>query len=127
MSRAAKRSPGPIRRDLTVYSLTSRVWVPDRCCASSGHAPSLLPALAEAGEAHSLFGRPELGSGLVDALGLFARRHAVGDDAGARLRVHPAVLHDRGAQGDAGVHRTVGAEIADAAGIDAALVFLQLV
>ena len=51
----------------------------------------------------------------------------VGDDAGAGLHVDLAVLHHRGAEHDAGVHRAVGGEIADAAGIGAALLLLQLV
>ncbi len=43
------------------------------------------------------------------------------------LDMHEAVFHHRGAQHDASVHFAPGAEIADAAGIDAALVLLQFV
>ena len=51
----------------------------------------------------------------------------VGDDAGAGLDIHGAVLDQRGAQHDAGVHVLAGGEIADAAGIERALFLLQFV
>src|SRR5215207_6546579 len=89
--------------------------------AASATAPGL------AGEADGLLGGPEQRLRLVDALGLLALGHAVINDAGARLDVPAAVLHEGGAQDDAGVHLTVRAEIADGAGIEAALVLLQLV
>ena len=54
-------------------------------------------------------------------------RIAVGNDAGAGLDIHGAVLDQRGAQHDAGVHLLAGGEIADTAGIERALVLFQFV
>jgi hypothetical protein len=62
----------------------------------------------------------EQGAGLVLAFALFGRRVAVGDDAGAGLDMHHAVLEHGGAQHDAAIDRAIGREIADAAGIGAA-------
>ena len=44
---------------------------------------------------------------LVNAFHLLGFGHAVGDDAGAGLHVHPAVFHDGRAQYDARVHIAV--------------------
>ncbi len=51
----------------------------------------------------------------------------VRDDAGAGLHVDFSVLHHRRAEHDAGVHRPVGGEIADAARIRPALLLFELV
>src|SRR3546814_17829932 len=66
------------------------------------------------------------GACLVPALLVLGLRLAIGDQAGAGLDVHRAVLHHRGAQRDAGIHRAAGAEVADAADVDATPVRLQL-
>ena len=76
---------------------------------------------SQAGKTHGLIGGAEQGLGLVDAFLMLVFGNAVGDDAGAGLDIHLAVLDDGGAQHDAGVHVAIGGEIADAAGIDAAL------
>src|SRR5215211_9465080 len=91
----------------------------------AGGSRRLLPAPAQAGEAARLFGRAEQGLGLVHAFLLLERRIGVGDDPGTGLHVDDAVLDQRGAQRDAGVHLAAGAEIPDAAGVEAALLPLQ--
>ena len=58
---------------------------------------------------------------------MFAFGHAFGNDASAGLHIHLAVFHNGGAQHDASVHFAIRREIANTAGIDAALVPLQLV
>src|SRR5690606_11571885 len=63
--------------------------------------------------------------GLGLALALLVSRIAVGDDAGAGLDVHDAVLHHGGAQDDAGIDRAVGREVADAASVGAARLGLE--
>src|SRR5215470_7675900 len=90
-------------------------------------ATRLLPPLSRAGEAARLLGGAEQRLRLVDAFLLLVLRIGVGDHAGAGLHVHAAVLDERGAQHDAGVHLAGGGEIADAARIEAALLLLQLV
>ena len=60
------------------------------------------------------FGSAEQSPRLVDAFLLLGGGIAIRDDAGAGLHVHGAVLDQRGAQGDAGVHVAVGVEITDA-------------
>ena len=82
----------------------------------------LLPPSRAGREAHRLLGGAEQRLRLVDAFALLVGGIAVVDDAGARLHMHQPVLDDRGAQHDAGVHLARGAEIADAAAVDAALV-----
>src|SRR3981189_2281942 len=64
-------------------------------------APSL-PALAGAGEAPRLLGGAKQRFRLVDAFLLLGGRVGIGDDAGAGLNIHVAVLDQRGAQHDAG-------------------------
>src|SRR5262249_16721848 len=89
----------------------------------SGPLPPLSAAL---GEAHGFFRGADQSAGLVLALLVFALRHRIRDDAGAGLDVHDAVLHDGGAEHDAGVHGAVGGEVADGAAVDAAALGLQL-
>ena len=54
-------------------------------------------------------------------------RIAVGDNACSGLGVHCAVLDQGGAQDDAGIHFSIGGEVADAARIEPALFFFQFV
>src|SRR5216684_2199657 len=86
-----------------------------------------LPAPRRAGEPLRLLGRAEQRLGLVDAFLLLGLRIGVGDDAGAGLHVHYAVLDQRGAQHDAAVELAGGGEIADRTGVEPALLLLQLV
>src|SRR6476661_7964933 len=86
-----------------------------------------LPPFCGAGEAFCFLGRAEQGLGLVHAFLLFGLRIGIGDDPGAGLHVHATVLDERRAQHDRGVHVAGGGEIADRAGIEAALLLLQLV
>src|SRR5690606_5744790 len=65
-------------------------------------------------------------AGLGLAFALLIGRVGIGDDAGAGLDVQDSVLDDTGTQHDATVDRAVGREIADAAGIGAACLRLQL-
>src|SRR3954454_19463752 len=105
-------------------------WIPPISARSLRHADTvhkvgrrkLLPALGRAGKAPRFFRGAEQRLGLIDAFLLLGLRVAVGDDARTRLHVHHAVLHQSGAQDDAGVHRAIGGEIADAAGVEPALV-----
>src|ERR1041385_84932 len=87
----------------------------------------LLAAFGRAGKSPRLFGSAEQRLGLVDAFLLLERRITVSDDAGAGLHIHGAVLDQRGAQHDAGIHLAGRREIADAAGIEPALFLLELV
>src|SRR4051812_23699526 len=100
-------------------------------CFHFGSAISqLLRSLSPSGrarEAARLFGGAEQSLGLVDAFLLLGFRIGIRDDAGAGLDVHRAVLDQRGAQHDGGVHPASGGEIADRAGIEPALLLLQLV
>src|SRR5262249_56862 len=89
-------------------------------CSCIGLAP-LLPGLGGAGEAARLLGGAKQRLGLVYAFLLLGGGIGIGDDAGAGLHVDRAVLDQRGAQHDAGVHLAGGGEIADAPGIEAAL------
>ena len=56
---------------------------------------------------------------LVLAFLVFKIRFTVDDDTGTGLNVDFLVLDDGGAQRNAGIHRTVGRDIADTARIDA--------
>src|SRR5579872_3577827 len=97
-------------------------------CGAELHVDgALLPALGAGREAHGLLRRAEQRPRLVGAFAVFVVGRRIVDDSGAGLHMHLAVLDHRGAQHDAGVHLAGGAEIADAAGIDAALVLLQFV
>src|SRR5271170_2265923 len=87
----------------------------------------LLAALPPRCEADRFFRRAEQCARLVDAFLLLGGRGGIVDDAGARLDMHPPVFDDRSAQHDAGVHFAARAEIADAPGVDAALVLLEFV
>src|ERR1700730_14119610 len=91
-------------------------------------APSiLLPAPCRAGEALGFLGGAEQRLGLVDAFLLLGLRIGIGDDAGAGLHVHHAVLDQRGAHHDAAVELAGGGEIADRAGVEPALLLLEVV
>src|SRR5215813_12957420 len=90
-------------------------------------AIALLSPLRGAGEAARLLCGAEQGLGLVDAFLLLEARVGIRHDAGAGLHIEHAVLDQRGAQRDAGVHLAGGREIADAAGVEAALLLLQFV
>src|SRR5680860_1817153 len=87
----------------------------------------LLPALGARGETHGLVGRLEQRAGFAHALGLFTLRNGIGDDAGTGLHIHDTILHHRSPEHDAAVHLAVRGEVPDAAGIDAARLFLKLV
>src|SRR5579875_727852 len=82
-------------------------------------APSLAWLSRARGEADGLFGGADEGARLVARLLVLGLGIAVGDDAAAGLDEHRAVLHHRGAQGDAGIHGAVRGEIADSTPIDA--------
>src|SRR5215213_11764350 len=88
---------------------------------------SLLSEAGAAREPDRILGGPEERFGLVDAFQLLRCRIGVMDDSGASLHEHPAVLYDCRAKDDAGVHFAIGAEIADASGIRAPFVLLELV
>src|SRR5256714_6309318 len=87
----------------------------------------LLPASCRARESARFLRCAEERLGLVDTFLLLGLRIGIGHDAGAGLHVHHAVLHQRGAQHDGGVHLAGGGEIADRAGVESALVLLQFV
>src|SRR5262245_25526175 len=89
--------------------------------------PSPVAAWRPLGKAHGLLGRLEQGAGFVEALLLFRRGIAVGDNPGTRLHVDRAVLHERRAQDDAAVHLAIGREVAHAASIGSALLLLELI
>src|SRR5262249_15006947 len=95
--------------------------------AAASVIPLLLPALGLARKAARLLGGAEQGPGLVDAFLLLEGGIGVGNNAGAGLHIDVAVLEQRRAQYDAAVHRTVGGEVADAPGIEPALLLLQFV
>src|SRR6478672_2498678 len=66
----------------------------------------LLRSLSPSGcarEAASLFGSTEQSLGFVDAFLLLGFRIGIGDDAGAGLHIHHAVLDQRRAQRDAAI------------------------
>ena len=85
------------------------------------------PRPRRACEAPRLLGGAEQRFRLVHAFLLLGARIAVGDNAGAGLHIHFSVFDQSRAQHDAGIHVAGGGEIADAAGIDAALFLFQLV
>src|SRR5262249_22048917 len=85
----------------------------------------LLPPARRAGEALGLLGGAEQGLGLVDAFLLLGFGVGIGDDAGAGLHVHGAVLDQGGTQDDAAVELASGGEIADRASIESALLLLE--
>src|SRR5437588_9806101 len=80
-----------------------------------------------AGEALRLLSGAKQRHCFIDAFLLLELRLGVGDYAGAGLDMHDAVLEQRRAQCDAGVHLFAGREIADAAGIERALFLFQFV
>src|ERR1700704_3404254 len=63
-----------------------------------------LPASSSAREALGFLGGAEQRLGLVHAFLLLGLRIGIGNDAGAGLHIHGAVLDERGAQHDRGVH-----------------------
>src|ERR1700691_637149 len=87
----------------------------------------LLPAAAGAGKPPGFFGGAKQRLRLVDALLLFKVGIGIGDNAGAGLNVHHPILDQCGSQHDAGVHFRNGRKVADAAGIERTLFFLQLI
>src|SRR5262245_22278402 len=95
-----------ITRTPSCFHLASLIAVP------LSEWPSL-PTPRCAREAARFFGGAEQGLGLVDAFALLGRRVRIGDDAGAGLHVHRAVLDECRAQHDRGVHLAGGGEIAD--------------
>src|SRR5208283_377332 len=80
-SRRADEAAQPAQRNTLEAAPSSR-----SCVAAS------LPLARRAREPPRFLGGAEQGLGLVDALLLFARRVRIGDDAGAGLDVHFAVL-----------------------------------
>src|SRR5262249_53363805 len=78
-------------------------------------------------KAARFLGGTEKRLGLVHAFLLLAVRIAVGDDPGAGLDIHRAVLHERSAEHDAGVHFARGGKIANAAGVETALFLFEFV
>src|SRR5215472_13349738 len=70
----------------------------------TGGSGPLLAAARRAGETLGLFRGSEQRLRLVDALLLLEVWIGVRDDAGAGLHIHYAVLDQRGAQHDTGVH-----------------------
>src|ERR1043166_10183371 len=95
-------------------------------CFQRGSLMSL-PPFRGTGKAFGLLSGAEQRLGLVDAFLLLGLRIGIGDDTGAGLHVHVAVLDERGAQHDRGIHVTCSGEITDRAGIKAALFLLKLV
>src|SRR5580704_10447793 len=71
-----------------------------------------------AGETLRLFSGAKQRHCFIDAFLLLELRLGVGDYAGAGLDIHDAILEQRRAQCDAGIHLFAGREIADAAGIE---------
>src|SRR5437763_11951514 len=121
---ATSRSRPPMRRVM----LNGRFWrFPEWMIRQPLAAVQLLPALGRACAAARLLGGAEQGLRLVDALLLLEIRTRIRHDPGAGLHIHHAVLDERGAQHDAGVHLAGCGEIADRAGVEAALFLLELV
>src|SRR5215475_10122779 len=87
----------------------------------------LLPASSGACKTLRFFGGAEQRLGLVDALLLLRLGIGVGYDACARLHIHHAVLDQGRAQDDAAVELACGGKITDRAGVEPALVLLELI
>src|ERR1700724_4119905 len=92
---------------------------PDLAWPPCNGATVLLPALPRVRKPARFLGGAEEGAGLVDAFLLLGVRIGIRDHAGAGLDVHVAVLDERSAQHDAGVHLAGGREIPDEAGVEA--------
>src|SRR5712691_11491854 len=112
----SSESPGMTRTPSCFHlAASSLAWV----MASPDGMDSLsLPAARGAGEPLRLLGGAEQRLGLVDAFLLLGFRIGIGDDAGAGLDVHGAVLDQRRAQHDAAVELAGDREIADRACIE---------
>jgi hypothetical protein len=80
-----------------------------------------------AGKSARLFRSAKQGLCLVDAFLLLKIRITVGNDAGAGLHVHLAVLYQRRPQYDAGIHFARCRKVTDAAGVEAALFLFKFV
>ncbi len=127
-SRGALRQPvrwagrsNPLKRDGPAALIASLART-----KASPREGATAPALACAAK-RTASSAAEQGLGLVHAFLLLGGRIGIVDNSRARLHMHSPVLHDGGAQHDAGIHLAARTEIADAAGIGAALLLLQLV
>src|SRR5262245_37427641 len=105
---------------------TARAASPDTTKGATSSLRALLCPPRRTREAFGLLRGAEQRFGLVHAFLLLGLGIGVGDDAGARLHVHLAVLDQRRAQHDAAVELAGGGEIADRAGIEAALLLFEL-
>src|SRR5258708_14993297 len=88
---------------------------------------SLLSSSRGAREPLGFLGGTEQRLGLVDAFLLLGLGIGIGDDAGASLDIHRAVLDQRRAQHDAAVELARSREITHRSGIEPALVRFELV
>src|SRR5215470_16429695 len=111
------------RSELAFMSLLSSALI----TPGPTRASSLLPPPRRARKSFGLFRGAEQRLGLVDAFLLLEFGVGIGDDAGASLDVHHAVLDQRRAQHDAAVELARGGEIAHRPGIEPALVGFELV
>src|SRR5215470_14114981 len=126
----ARRPPGPMwevpTRDLPLRGARLRSGR-----RHTGGSPrirrSTVAAPRPLGKAHGFLRRLEQCAGLIEALLLFRRGIAVGDNSGARLHIDRAILDERRAQDDAAVHLAVGREVAHAASVGPTLLLLELV
>ena len=102
--------------------------LPGMAPPSAGEAspPSRGASPPDGGEAHGFLGGAEQGAGLGPGFLVFRLGVAIGHHAGAGLGIKNAILHQRGAQADSGIHAAITAKIAKAAGIDATARGLQL-
>src|SRR6516165_9994635 len=88
----------------------------------------LLPAPAtRAGKPLRFIGGTKQRHGLIDTFLLLELRFGIGDDPSTRLNIHLAVLEERRAQSDAGVHLLSGRKISDATGVEGTLFFFYFV
>src|SRR5262249_23797517 len=96
-------------------------------CPGPARASWLLSPPRLARKSFGLFPGAEQRFGLVDAFLLLELGVGIGDDAGAGLDIHHAVLDQRRAQHDAAVELARGGEIPHRPGIEPALVRFELV
>src|SRR3984893_2495139 len=121
------------RRSCDRRACGGRIWPePPRPASFGSHRLRqrffwLLPALRSGREAERFLGGAEQGLRLVDAFALFGGRIGIIDDSRAGLHMHRPILDNGGAQDNARVPLARGAEIADAAAIDSALVGFEFV
>src|SRR6516225_6030800 len=123
------RTPSCFHLGARSRSVLTFMWLLSSAVVLSGptRASWLLSPPRRARKAFGLFRGAEQRFGLVDAFLLLALGVGIGDDAGAGLDIHHAVLDQRRTQHDAAVELACGGEIAHRSGIEPALVRFELV